>query len=89
MLRPRLLDLLSRRWYSMGDCKAEKRRRATSTPVTIHNQASGIKRHPWFLTVQEVALGFQDLHHVIDPGPAGLGGRGLQLEANHAPVRVA
>lgn len=25
MLRPRLFDLLSRRWYSIGDCKAEKR----------------------------------------------------------------
>ena len=24
MLRPRLLDLLSRRWYSIGDCKAER-----------------------------------------------------------------
>lgn len=29
MLRPRLLDLLSRRWYSMGDCRAEKHRRGT------------------------------------------------------------
>lgn len=42
MLRPRLLDLLSRRWYSMGDCKADKHRGATTTLVTIYIKVFGV-----------------------------------------------
>lgn len=33
MLRPRLLDLLSRRWYSIGDCKAGRQRNSDDSPT--------------------------------------------------------
>lgn len=58
-------------------------------PLLSMCKLPGFKRCHWLLTVQEVALGFQDLHHVVDPGPAGLSGGGLQLETHHAPVGVA
>lgn len=41
------------------------------------------------LTIEEVALALQDLNHVIEPGPADLGGGGLQQEAHHACIGVA
>lgn len=41
------------------------------------------------LTIEEVALGFQDLNDIVDPGPADLRGSGLHLEAHHTSVRVA
>lgn len=41
------------------------------------------------LTIEEIALGFQDLNNVIDPSPADLRRGGLQLEAHYAPIGVA
>lgn len=41
------------------------------------------------LTIEEVALAFQDLNHIVDPGPAYLRGGGQQLEMHHTPVWVA
>lgn len=35
MLRPRLLDLLSRRWYSMGDCRAEEGRKQAAAAAVL------------------------------------------------------
>ncbi len=49
----------------------------------------GVFRAQLGLTIEEVALRFQDLNDIIDPGPADLRGGGQQLEANHTPIWVA
>lgn len=41
------------------------------------------------LTIEKVALTFQDLNYIVDPGSTDLRGRGLHLEAHHAPIGVA
>lgn len=51
MQRPRLLDLLSRRWYSIGDCKALRKLRCDSkictTSLTQALQISGEDANIW------------------------------------------
>lgn len=43
MQRPRLLDLLSRRWYSIGDCKAERHRGTEAAVTKLYTHLNYIK----------------------------------------------